>query len=367
MLVAGTLSAVPARAGEVPVLWAGEVRDAGGAPAAAEVVAYLRPRVEDLEPGVVLAPIARTTTDASGRFSLRAAPTDRVRSVADPWVTVMVVAYTPDGMSLAVDSVAWRSGRWITRPGDLEPGGVEVPGFPAEERPPVLVVRPRVTGPAIDVAKPPPVGLCAMTKKTDLDPGWVKVGELHLNTGWGGEFRYSNTKSSSFEVGWRPSGKGWSGGGSISGSHDTGMSRGGEVPAEDGPRMLNYDLQTLFRLYTWRCKGHDAEHTDSWGDAETVEASGWAGGVRRYGGGPEPGCDGRYESPVPPGEYLSRGKGASTTFGGAINAAGFQGAVTSAVSSSLSWSWTNTMRIQRNVCGETNWVADKNTRVRTME
>jgi hypothetical protein len=367
MLVSGTLAAVPARAEAGPVLWNGEVRNAGGAPEAAEVIAYLRPVADELQPGVLLTPIARTTTDAAGRFRLRALPTDRILAVADPWVTVMVVAYAADGMSLAVDSVAWRAGRWITRPGELEPGGVELPGFPAEERPPVLVIRPPATGAAIPAATPPPVGLCAMTKKRDLDPGYVTVGELHLNTGWAGEFTYTNTKSTSFEVGWRPAGKNWSGGGSSSGSHDTGISRGGEIPAEDGPRMFHYDLQTLFRLYTWRCRGHDAEHTDSWGDVETVEASGWTGGVRRYGGGPEPGCNGQYESPVPPGEYLSRSKGASTTFGGAINVLGFSGSVTSAVSSSVNWKWTNTMRIERNLCGETNWVRDKNTRVRSME
>ena len=104
MLVAGTLQTVPAGAGVEPVLWSGEVRQAGGGAEAAEVIAYLRPKPEQLEPGIPLAPITRTTTDAAGRFTLRTAPTDSMLAVADPWITVMVVAYAADGMGLAVDS-----------------------------------------------------------------------------------------------------------------------------------------------------------------------------------------------------------------------------------------------------------------------
>ncbi len=368
LTVAGTVVAVPATASAPePVLWAGEVHDSGGTPVAAEVIAYLRPAVEDLQPGVLLAPIAHTTSDGAGRFSLRTAPTERILALADPWVTVMVVAYADDGMSVAVDSVAWRSGRWVTRPGDLEPGGLETPGYPGEERPPVLVIRPTGPATAVPVATPPPAGLCAIDKKQDLDPGYVTVGELHLNTEWAGEFVYSNTKTTSFEVGWRPEGKGWSVAGSHSGSHETGGESGGAMPAESHPQMWTYSLQTLFRLYTWTCKGHDAEHTDSWGKVETVEANGWAGGVKRFGGGAEPGCDRRYESPVPGGQYLARKNGASSTFGGAINIIGFSGAVTSSVSSYVNHKWITTLGIERNVCGESNWVLDKNTRVRSME
>ena len=367
VLVAGTLVAVPAGAGVGPVLWSGQVRDTGGAPSAAEVIAYLRPAPDQLEPGDVLTPIARTTTDTFGRFTLRTPPTDSMLAVADPWITVMVVAYAAGGMSLAVDSVAWRSGRWITRPGELDLGGIDLPGFPAEERPPVLVIQPPAARTAVPVAKPPPAGLCAMDKKKDLDPQYVRIGDLHLFTRWGGRFNYSDTKSTSFEVGWRPSGKNWSVAGTTSGSHSTGAEQGGDLPPEDSPNTWTYEVQTLFKLYTWRCKGHDQEHTDSWGDVETVEATGWAGGVKRYGGGPEPGCNRKFESAVPGGQHFTRTKGASSTYGGAISILGFSGSVTSAASNSVTWSWHNSIGIERNICGESNWAKDHNTRVRSME
>ena len=52
--------------------------------------------------------VARTTTDESGRFVLRAWP-DTAMTMADQagWTTVILTAFTADGMSLAVDSVAF--------------------------------------------------------------------------------------------------------------------------------------------------------------------------------------------------------------------------------------------------------------------
>jgi hypothetical protein len=131
--------------------------------------------------------------------------------------------------------------------------------------------------------------------------------------------------------------------------------------------MFTYSVRTKFKQYTWRCQGHDAEHTDSWGNVDTVEANGWTGGVHRDPYGPEVGCDPQHSEHVPGGQYLARQSGASTTFGGAINIIGFVGGVTSTVSNSVGYKWTNTMQLERDVCGESGAVLDGNTRVRSME
>src|SRR2546421_2328464 len=92
--VAGSMTVAPAvsAASVLPVLWEGEVHDSVGHPAAAEVVAFLRPPAEALVPGVPLVPLARADTDGAGRFTIRALPTEAVRAATGEsgWVTLLV-------------------------------------------------------------------------------------------------------------------------------------------------------------------------------------------------------------------------------------------------------------------------------------
>jgi hypothetical protein len=92
-----------------PVLWSGEIRTQDGSAAdGADVVAYARPPAASIKHGQEMVEVARTTTDGSGRFVLRAWP-DTAMSLANQagWATVMLTAFSDDGMSLAVDSVAF--------------------------------------------------------------------------------------------------------------------------------------------------------------------------------------------------------------------------------------------------------------------
>ncbi|MGH9041972.1 MAG: hypothetical protein ACRDZ3_17265 [Acidimicrobiia bacterium] len=286
-----------------------------------------------------------------------------------PWVTVIVFAYSAEGTSVAIDSVAWGPGGWVIRAGDLEPGGAAAVGFPEEERPAVLVVQRPLPDASVPVAKPPPAGLCGVIKEKDLDPAYVVVGEFHLGSHWRGDFAYTNTKSTSFEVGWRPEGKNWSSAGTTSKSYNSEGASGGPLRPVDRPRMFTYRMRTKFRQYTWNCRGHDIEHTDSMGKVDTVEPTGWTGGAVREEFGSTPSCpDMKYTDPVP-GEdgYFSRKSGSSTTFGGAINIIGFSGAVTSTVSDVVKYKWTNALSFHRLLCGESNDINEKNTRVSSLE
>ncbi|MGH9035151.1 MAG: hypothetical protein ACRD0O_05250, partial [Acidimicrobiia bacterium] len=213
--LAGTIAvASPARAEPpVPLLWAGEIRNAAGQPSPAELVAYVRPPASRLTEGDTLVPLARATADPSGHFALRAAPNDAVRSYADPagWVTVMVAAFSDDGgMTLAVDSVAWKpagrtlsgddaAGHWVSSPAELfAPAGYSAAvASPESERPGVLVLsasarrRPMERRPV----GPDPGWCVGPHKTTEVGDHWVPVGELHMNKDWGGLFEYTNTKT----------------------------------------------------------------------------------------------------------------------------------------------------------------------------
>jgi hypothetical protein len=228
-----------ARADEAapPVLWEGEIRTpAGMAADGADVVAYARPPAVSIEPGQELVEVARTTTDGSGRFVLRAWP-DTAMSMADNagWTTVMLAAFSRDGMSLAVDSVSFeptpysaksvgapsarRAGRWVTSPAERfrEPGTYRAASVEDEvtteaERPAVLVLEPGVKpepGRFAPAEVPKARRGCWNVGEKDLGVRPVKVGELHLNRHWGGNFTYTSTRSSSFQIGVSRGGDNW--------------------------------------------------------------------------------------------------------------------------------------------------------------
>ena len=213
-----------------PVLWTGVVHSDSGAGAPAEVTAYLQPPVGVAleEQGTRLDPIAAVTADAGGRFTLRAPHDDRARAAEDRagWISVLVVAMTDDGMSMSTDSVRFDGvhHRWSTRPAEVEPeGAVSAYGAGTDsgvpDRPAVMTLHrspARAEGQFHAMAAKQRI--CYMKKDTrEVGVTQVTVGELDLVQGWGGQFNYINTKTSTFEVGFRYEGEGgWSAGGSSS-------------------------------------------------------------------------------------------------------------------------------------------------------
>jgi hypothetical protein len=215
-----------------PVLWEGVLRTPDGRAATGEAVAYVRPPASRLQPGEQLAELARDRTDDSGHFVLRAQPTAAVRAAQDEsgWVTVMVFAFSERNIALGIDSVAWKPdsgvraqsadgghGRWITDPADLDapPGrfrAAEAGSASHSERPASLVLEGRGSKAvqAMSARGRPPAGMtCGLQRTKDMGIHQVAVGELHLRDAWGGLFEYTNTRSTSFQVGVSYGGRGW--------------------------------------------------------------------------------------------------------------------------------------------------------------
>jgi hypothetical protein len=360
-----------------PVLWEGEIRSPdGNAADGADVVAYARPPAASMKPGQELVEVARTTTDSSGRFVLRAWP-DTAQTMADQagWTTVMLTAFSADGMSLAVDSVAFepttqyaaksvgtqtrRSGRWVTSPAERfrEPGTFRAASVEegetakATERPAVLVLDPEVGAEkgrftALESVPKARRG-CWKVGEKDLCVRPVKVGELHLNRHWGGNFTYRSTRSSSLQIGVSRSGDNWKLGGSVTLSDEiSGESGGHGLPARDAEEIYLWDANMVFKRLSWGCGGEMNYYF-----IDTVEPVLWTGGVWQYAGTAEPPCNQRFRMPVGPHRYYERGEGASTTFHAGIGVAGFTGDVTSAISRSVKHRWDNTVNAHRFLCG----------------
>jgi hypothetical protein len=388
---AGGLAPEVAQAVEpVPVLWEGIVVDSDGEPAQAEVVAYARPAAADLEVGNALTEVARTRTDRHGAYSLRAAHAGAMRAVEDEagWANVMVVAFGEDGtVSMALDSVAWLPdnpaaalravssdgdrGRWVTTPVEriraqshhdkMLATGVDGPSSAeiATERPAALVLgdapgRPLVTAQGASVG--PRVPNCygpQSSKKMGVHP--VDVGEIHVNRDWKGIFEYRQASSTSFQVGSKWEGKGWSVAGST--SSVKGEARGAGNKVLTGPNLYTYAAEMIFEQYAWKC---EVGREYKW--IYTLEPETWTTGLPRRDGGPAPKCNPRFKSTVSPNGFLYREDGSSTTHEAGISVHGFTGSTTTASSAGVYQFWENQRNEQRYLCGSTAFV-HKNTRV----
>ena len=396
--VAVTTFAAPiARAAEpAPVLWEGTILGADGRPAdGTEVVAFARPAAADLQQTEAnLVRVARTTTDHAGRYLLRSGNTDALRAVGTEsgWTNVMVAAFGRDGsFSLATDSLAWiptggfraaaaddnpNHGRWVTTPTDraaAEDGSFRAAAAPdqeslGQERPSVMILTGAPERPiAAQSYKPPPMreyGMCAGPYKTEAVPApdhgiFTSVGEMHLDQAWSGQFAYTATRTSSFQVGVRPEGRGWSVGGSTSSLKEN-TSRSGNDRGLTENHMYTFAADIDYVRVTWNCN-----RADQWNRVETIEPSFWRGGILQKDVGAPPACDPKRTSPVQPMGYHERGEKESTTLGNAISVAGFSGAVTTTVSRGVFYRWNNNAPRTRYLCGSTNHIT-LNTRIATL-
>jgi hypothetical protein len=175
----------------------------------------------------------------------------------------------------------------------------------------------------------------------------TKVGETHLDRDWTGYFEYTTSRHSSFQVGVRQAGQGWSVGGSTS-SLQNSTAINGTDPHLPAQNMWNFAADLRYGRYTWRCYGAGAR----WYDAESIQPFTWKGGITPSAGGPEPGCDPNHTSTVGfRGSYVRKVK-QSTTYEGGISVAGFVGSVTTAIGTGVQTVWYNEAPRNRQLCGE---------------
>lgn len=397
-VAAVTFAAPVARAAELqsPVLWEGTIVGADSQPASGtEVVAFARPSGGDVAASdAPLVPVARAVTDGTGHYVLRSGNTSALQTVQTDsgWTNVMVAAFGRDGgFSLATDSIAWEPGggfhatvagdnpnrgRWLTTPaeraaaesGTLHATAAPDPDAVARDRPAVMTL---TTGPdrpiKAQAAKPPPLrqeGMCAGPTKTQPIPlpdqgVFTPVGEMHLEQAWSGQFSYTTSHSTSFEVGVHHDGGGWSAGGSTSSLKEN-TSRTGNDRGLTENHMYTFGADLDYARYTWRCN-----QGDSWHDAETVEPVFWRGGIHQTDQGAPPPCDPKKTSPVPALGHFDRGEQETTTLAGAISVAGFTGSVTTTVVKGVSYVWNNNVTRERYLCGSTGYIS-QDTRIASL-
>jgi hypothetical protein len=288
-------------------------------------------------------------------------------AAADPsgWTTVMVVATSPAGNSLAIDSLAWQphegaqalstnAGRWITDPAELLAPATAIQETPAQsiERPAALVlsatkeVRPGTVRPFGSPSRAPG-NFCMLTDEKDLGKKPVTIGHMHMERGWSGHFIYTNTKSTSFEVGVSMDGGAFTGKGS----------RTVTTEAEAGGRDLDdtstrrnrwYQIAMTFTNYHWRCNEFSGNF-----EADTIEPGTWGGTNTYHDDNRVPGCNAKYTEEQGPKRGFRRQKGSGTVYEAGFSAGGFSGSTSVATSNTVDQLWFNDAPRSRNLCGST--------------
>jgi hypothetical protein len=269
------------------------------------------------------------------------------------WISVMVAAVIPEGVALAVDSVAWdpAARRWVTDPADRVGSGRQTASgeAPASERPADLVIPSAAAPTTVRTAEghsPDPGWCVGPLKSEDAGRSPVGVGEMHLNRDWGGYFNYTNTKTTSFQIGVSQDGAHWSVGGSSTMSHQKDSGQDVTFPPGRSEHLYSWKAIMLFKRFTWRCG-----MPGNWKDMQTLEPVDWTGFMERPEGGTPPPCDPQYRGPVPGQQRFFRTNGSSQTLAGAISVLGFSGSTTATTSESVQYQWQNSVPHQRDLCG----------------
>lgn len=409
ILVLTVLSMIPSISGAVaievppesalPLLWNGQVLDADGAPAKADVIAFIRPPASAIpaaDSGAAAPasiPLASTTTDDDGGFELRAEP-PAVPSAYRPdgWLHVMVLATAVDGSwMVANDSMRYvpaagvaSRGVWLSTIAAEErlrslladplPKASVMQALVTEdltsgiERPNVLqLVRPAPTaasGPGNRWKGPgdPYVG-CSALAVEGRQEAFRTISDIDVGPAWSYKLKYTETGSTSWDIGVEQSGGQWKAAGTASFS----QSHGKGFDAEYGPYPArfreSYQAQLLHAKVLWRCASKKSPGPFH---VRTVEPESWGGGTFNQGDPVVP-CNPRHRKPVAGRTTGWRDEDKASRYSASGGAFGFEGQAAVTYSKMTRLGWRNHLEPPRDVCGESGNPFEGRTRVAAMD
>lgn len=397
--VSGAEAAEPPFASSLPLLWSGQVLSANGRPAKADLTAFLRPpasaipAADSAAPAPASIPLASTTTDGDGSFELRAEP-PAVPAEYRPggWLHVMILATGDDGSwMVANDSMRYvpptptaPKGAWLStiaaedrlrslRAGPLPKASV-VDRLVAEdltsgmERPDVLqLVRPvpgaaRGSGNRWKGPGDPYVGCSALAAEGRED-GFRTIADIDVGPAWSFKVGYTDTRTTSWDVGVEQNGGSWKAGGTTSFSN----SMSGGFNAEYGPYpnrfRESYQVKLTHAKVLWRCASRTSPGPFY---IRTVEPERWTGGTFNQGEPIIP-CNPREREPVGGRTEGWRKDGRTSKYSASAAVFGFSGGAAVTYERNILLKWRNHLGHPRDVCGETGNPYRGHTRVAAMD
>jgi hypothetical protein len=384
----------------LPLLWTGLVLSADGHPAKAHLNAFIRPpasAIPGVDSGVSAPPsipLASTTTGGDGRFELRAElPAVPAEYRPDGWLHVMVLATGHDGSWM----VANDSMRHVP-PSAAAPGGEWLSTIAAEEKLRSLLADPLARTSAIDrlvtedlssrterpdilqLVRPGPEATAGEPGNRWKAPGDPYVGcsalavegrqeafrtisDIDVGPAWSYILKYTETKSTSWDLGVEQSGGQWKAAGTSSFS----QSHGKGFDAEYGPYPArfreSYQVELLHAKVLWRCASKNSPGPFY---VRTVEAENWGGGTFNQGDPVVP-CNPRHRKPIAGRTTGWRDSDRASKYSASGGAFGFEGQAAVTYSKVTRLGWKNHLEPPRDVCGESGNPFEGRTRVAAMD
>lgn len=390
--------------GGAPALWSGTLRSAKGSPVSGTVVAFLRPApgaVPDRPKGVAdedivgLPPIvlAEVAVDESGYFDLRASLPKEVPSayVQDGIYNVMLFASSADGKwAVATDSLwyldeAEVAPAWFTSPESfLSARSLARSGGRSEE---IAAIETKDRAGAVDrptdlvLTEPSPEGFQAQRSQlvaAAVPPGgsyrgctalyvdsrastFKSVDQIDIAPNWQAVAEYSQTQSTSWQVGYSASGSsGWAIAGSATFSSSHGEGVGYSIASGGSFKQDTWQMRIGHDKVRWRCGDVSSPGPFYVYTAEPTSTD-WQ--TRNTGAGPNLGCNANFKHSVAGNSFYWRDSGTSATYDGSSSVFGFTGKATVNYGSYSRHRWDNQVGVTRNLCGETGSVRTGRSRV----
>lgn len=391
---------------KVPTLWSGLLKRHDGKPAPGAVTLAVRPSAEDIDraltsgaPMPATVPLAKQRVGADGRFTLKGdlPPNLPAGYVKDGWVNVLLVATDGQEIRLATDSMfrdpepLTGKSRWLTSPAsrlqreafakesragtsaNAETGRaslierLEADLTDSQERPNEIQFDKPPSGSASPVSEAavgpgaPYVG-CNVNQVVDRTAAFQSIADIDQAGGWRAKVIYSNTRNTSFEVGYSASGNSWSVAGSSLVSQNASVEFGLTFPPEPVPNRsytsmlmeLNYDK------IQWRCASQSNPGPYY---PYTSEPVAWTGNTRNL-GTPTINCNPNYLSEIGTDFFFRKQGGSGATYSASGSAFGFYGKASVGYATNLEYTIENMTGTNAQVCGESGNPLFDHTRVR---
>lgn len=385
-----------------PLLWSGLVLDRFGQPAAAHVTAFLRPPASAIPAtgsaasAPVSIPLASTSAGLDGRFELRASlPPVPLEYRPDGWLHVMVLAEGADGSwSVVNDSMRYLPAHgplpqavWISTVAAEErltspvPAGRKIgPAVLSEllaedlmggvERPNVLELgEPRMraagSGPVSGRWKGPgdPYVACNAVAVEGREKAFRTISDIDVGPAWSHILQYTDTKTTSWDIGVEQSGGRWKAGGTTSFSNTLNAGFDAEYGPYPSRFRESYQVDLVHAKVLWRCASKTSPGPFY---IRTVEAESWAGGTFNQGEPIVP-CNPKHREPIAGNTKGWREEGRTSKYSASAAGFGFTGGAAVTYSKQIRLGWRNHLGHARDVCGESGEPFRGRTRVAAMD
>jgi hypothetical protein len=399
--VAATVASSPL-APNSPLLWNGRVVDHLGHPSAAHITAFLRPPASVIPdagsgaPAPASIPLASGVAGPDGKFELRALlPAAPAEYRPDGWLHVMVLAEAADGSwALANDSM-----RYVTSVDPLGPGAwlstvdaeerlrsiLQTGASPRRavlerliaddltggfERPELLQLgEPRLaaagTGPASGRWKGPgdPYVGCNAVAVEGREKAFRTISDIDVGPAWSHILQYTDTKTTSWDIGVEQSSGGWKAGGTTSFSNSVSAGFDAEYGPYPSRFREEYQIDLVHAKVLWRCGSKTSPGPFY---IRTVEAENWAGGTFNQGEPIIP-CNPKHRESVAGRTKGWRLDGRTSKYSASAAGFGFSGGAAVKYTKDIKLGWHNHLEQARDVCGESDNPFKGRTRVAAMD